>query len=100
MDDVFDLFREGQLLFGHDLSVFDDVYRDVMVDDSQNVQIQGIDVTFHLQDVLFSHLVAAGIFDDGDGAVQLVKLQMVVDGHAFSGFDMIEHEAFFDFSYI
>ena len=80
--------------------VFDDVYGDIVVDDGQYVKVKSIDVAFHLQNVLFAHLVASGIFDDGNRTVQLIQLQMVVDGHTFSGFDMVEHEALFNFSYI
>ena len=100
VDDVFDLLWKRKLLFGDDLAVFDDVYGDVVVDDGKHVEIKGIDVAFHLQDILFSHLIASGVLDDGDGAVQLIKLKMMIDGHAFSRLDMIEHEALFNSSYI
>ena len=100
MNDIFDFFWKRQRFLGDNLAVFDDVYGDIVVDDGQYVKVKSIDVAFHLQNVLFAHLVASGIFDDGDRTVQLVQLQMMVDGHAFSGFDMIEHEALFNFSYI
>ena len=56
----------------HDLLVFDDVNGDVMVDVAKHIQIHHIETTLDLQDILSSHLVAAGIFDDGNLAVQLV----------------------------
>ena len=100
VDDVFDFLWKRHYLFGDDFAVFDDVHGDIVVDDCQNVKVKGIDVAFHLQDILLAHLVASGIFDDGDRAVQLVQLQMMVDGHAFSCLDMVENEALFNFSYV
>ena len=68
-DDVFDLFGKYQFLLLYDLTVFDDVDGDVVVDECQDIQIQHIDVTFYFQNVFFAHFSAAGVFDDGNGAV-------------------------------
>ncbi len=78
-DHVFDLPRQHQILFGNNLSVFDHIYGDVVVDKRQHIQIQHINVTFHLENILFSHFITSGIFDDGYRAVQLIKLQVMVD---------------------
>lgn len=71
-DDVFDLSGEDQVFFGHDFTVFDHIDCDVVVQKGQNIQIEHIDITFYFQNIFFSHFIAAGIFDDGHGAVQLV----------------------------
>ena len=68
-DDVFDLFGKYQLLLLYDLTVFDDVDGDVVVDECQYIQIQHIDITFYFQNVLLAHFSAAGVFDDSNGAV-------------------------------
>lgn len=68
-DDVFDLFGKYQFLLLYDLTVFDDVDGDVVVDEGQDIQIQHIDVTFYFQNVFFAHFSAAGVFDDSNGAV-------------------------------
>jgi len=68
-DDVFDLFGKYQFLLLYDLTVFDDVDGDVVVDECQYIQIQHIDVTFYFQNVLFAHFSAASVFDDSHSAV-------------------------------
>ena len=68
-DDVFDLFGKYQFLLLYNLTVFDDVDGDVVVDEGQDIQIQHIDVTFYFQNILFAHFSAAGVFDDSNGAV-------------------------------
>mgnify|MGYP004422978237 FL=1 len=47
-DDVLDLFGKYQFLLLYDLTVFDDVDGDVVVDECQNVKIQHIDITLNL----------------------------------------------------
>lgn len=51
-DDVFDLFGKYQFLLLYNLTVFDDVDGDVVVDECQYIQIQHIDVTFYFQNIL------------------------------------------------
>lgn len=68
-DDVFDLFGKYQFLLLYNLTVFDDVDGDVVVDECQYIQIQHIDVTFYFQNILFAHFSATGVFDDSNGAV-------------------------------
>ena len=89
VDHVFDLLGQHQILFVNDLPVLNYIDGDVVVDICQNVQIQHVDVAFHLQNIFFAHFFTAGIFDDGHGTVQLVQSQMLIDGQAFAGLDMI-----------
>jgi len=91
---VLDLFwkREGFLF--DDLIILDDIYRDVVIDETKYVQIDLIDGALDLDNVFFAHLVAAGVLDDGYTAVEFVQTQIFVNFHAFAGFDMIQHKAF------
>ena len=93
-DHVFDLSRKPELLLLNDLFVLDDVYRDIVVNESENVQIHEIDRAFDLNDVLFSHLAALCVLDDRHTAVQLVKVEIFVDIHAPACLDVVEDEAF------
>ena len=99
-DDVYDLFRRLQFSLLNDLFVLDNVDRDVVIDESDNVQIERIDGAFYFDDVFFAHLVAFGIFDDRDLVVGLVELKIVIDRHGFSGFDMVEDVSFMKSTYI
>ena len=83
-DDVFDLFGKYQYLLLYDLTIFDDIDGDVVVDECQYIQIQHIDVTFYFQNVFFAHFSAAGVFDDGYLAFQLVQAQVIVDVQALT----------------
>ena len=73
-------------------------YCDVVIDETEDVQVEVLDRAFYFDDIFFAHLVAAGVFDYGDAAVQLIQLQIVVNGHAFAGFDMIQNKSFFNTS--
>ena len=87
--DVVDFPGENQFFFGYDLAVLYDVDGNVMIDDRKDIQIQEIDVAFNLQDILFPHFVAAGVFDDGNTAVQLIQMKILINLHTLSGFNMI-----------
>ena len=91
---VVDLFRKRKGFLFHDLVVFNDIDGDVMVDEAQCVQVNFINGTLDLDNVLFAHLVALCIFDDGNGAVEFVESQVFIDFHALAGFDMVQYETF------
>lgn len=99
-DDVPNLLGEGQGLLLNDFSALDDIYCNIPVDKAQDIQIQGVGVTFYLQDVFLSHFIAAGVFDNGNAAVQLVQLQVVVQRKAHAGLDVIQYKAFGNRAYI
>ena len=73
-DDVPDFLREGELPFIYDFSILDDIYRNVMVYERQYIQIQGVNVAFHFQDILFPLFIASGIFNNSHRAVQFIQL--------------------------
>ena len=99
-DDIFDLFGEGKRPFLYNFTVFDDIDGNGMVDKAENVKIEHINIAFHFQNIFPFHFIAAGVFDNRHRTVQFIELQMVIDGHAFSRFDMVEYKAFFDFSHV
>ena len=99
-DDIFDLFRKLELLLVNDLLILDDVYRDIVVDESENIQIHEVNRAFDLDDVFLSHLAALCVLDDRYAAVQLVKMEIFVDIHAPACLNVVENKAFGDPSYI
>lgn len=44
----------------------------------------------------FPHAVAADVFDDGHGAVQLIEMEVAVDVHALAGLDVVQNHAVLD----
>ena len=74
-DHVHNLLRQLQLFLCNDLFVLDDIYGNIMIDKTKDIQIQILDGAFNLDDILFSHFLAAGIFDDSNRTVQLIQLQ-------------------------
>ena len=77
-----------------DLLVFDDVDGDVVIDETEDVQVEVFDRAFYFDDVLDTHLVALCIFDDGNGAVKFVEFQVMIDCHGFAGLDMVKYKTF------
>ena len=46
-DDVFDHLWKYQFLFAYDLTVFNNIDSNIVIDESENIQIQSVDVTFY-----------------------------------------------------
>ena len=93
-DNICDLLWKFQDPFLNDLLVFDDVDGDVVIDETEDVQVEVLDRAFYFDDVLDAHLVALCIFDDGNGAVKFVEFQVMINGHGFAGLDMVKYETF------
>ena len=72
-------FGSFRILFLNDLIVFDDIDGDVVIDETEDVQVNVLDRAFYLDDVLYAHFVALGILDDGNGAVKFVESQVMID---------------------
>ena len=98
-DHIFDLFRKLKQFLFYDLFILDDVDCDVVIDESQDIQIHKIDRAFDLHNIFASHLAAFRIFDDRHAAVQFVQMQIFVNLHTFSGFDVIEHKSLGNLTY-
>ena len=60
-----------------------------MIDKTKDIQIQILDGAFNLDDIFLTHFVAARVFDDGNGAVKFIKLQIMIDSHGLACFDMV-----------
>ena len=99
-DDIFNLLRQCQFFFLHDFSVFNYIDSDIVVNECKHIQVKHVDIAFYFQNVLFFHFIASGIFDDSHGAVQFIQLQMFINVQAAPCLNMIQHEAFFDFSHV
>ena len=62
---------------------------DVVIDETEDVQVEVLDRAFYFDNVLFAHLIAAGVLDDRNGTVKLVQLQIMINSHGLSSFDMV-----------
>ena len=100
LDDILDFLGKFEASLFDDLACFDDVDGDVVIDESEDVEIEGIDIAFYFQDVFFAHDLGTGIFNNSYGAVHFVESKVLVDTHGFSGLDMVKDEAFFNLAYV
>lgn len=99
-DHIPDLLRKRKRFFGDDLSIFDDVHSDIVVNESEDIQIHKINGAFDLYDIFLPHFAAFCIFDNRNTAVQFVKVKVLIDLHAPAGLDMVQHKSFGDASYV
>ena len=90
-DHVHNLLRQLQLFLCNDLFVLDDIYGNIMIDKTKDIQIQIFNRAFYFDDIFNAHFITFGIFDNRNGAVQLIKLQVMIDGHGFARFDVVEY---------
>ena len=70
-DHIGDLFWKIQLFFVNNLFVLDDIDSDIVVNKAKAIQIQLFDRTFNFDDILNTHFVAAGVFDNGNCTVKM-----------------------------
>lgn len=99
-DHIPDLFGKRKRFFGDDLSVLDDVHSDIVINESEDIQVHKINRAFDLYDIFFPHFAALCIFDNRNTAVQFVKVKVLIDLHAPAGLDMVQHKSFGDTSYV
>ena len=97
---ILDFLWQGQPFFLYDAVVLYDIDGDVVIDEAQSVQIDGVDGTLDLDDILLAHLVAPGVLDDGHAAVEFIQIQILIDLHTSACFNMIQHKAFTEASEI
>jgi hypothetical protein len=93
-NDIYNLFRKVQGSFLDDFTVFYNVNGYVVVNKPEYIQIQVINGAGDLDNILSAHFIGTGIFYDGDGAIQLSELKIMIDGHSISRFDMIQDKTF------
>ena len=99
-DHIPDLFWEFQLFLFNDLFILNDIYRDIVIDKSKDVQIHKVDRTLDLDDVFPAHLAALCVLYDSNTAVKLVQVEIFVNIHALSCLDVVQDKAFRYTSYI
>ncbi len=99
-DNILDLSGKYKRALLDDLAGLDYIDGDVVIDKGKDVQVQGVDVTFYLEDIFLSHGFALCVFDDGNGGIKLIQTKVLIYLHALSGFYMIKNKTFFDFSNI
>ena len=68
-DDVRDLLWQMKPRLIYDPGILDDIDRDIMVDESEHVQVNKINRTFNLHNVFLPHLIAPGVLYDSHAAV-------------------------------
>ena len=90
-DYIYDLLRKLQLFLGNDLFIFDDIYSDVVINKTKNIQIQILDRAFYFDDIFLAHFLAAGILDNCNSTIQFIQFQVMIDGHSLAGLDMIQN---------
>ena len=84
----------------HQTEMINDIDGDIRIDEGNDIEINTVCIGFDLEDVLFSHGIAAGVFDDRNRAFHFAQFHVVVNGHASPGVDVVKHDAVFNFSYI
>ena len=93
LDDIFDFPGERNSLFLDKIAALDNIDGDIGVDEGNDIQIDRVRICLDLEDIFLAHSIAAGVFDDGNSAVQLVEFQIMVDQHALACLDMVEHDS-------
>lgn len=94
-DHVGDLLRQLQRFLLHNLIVTDDIDGDIVVDVAKYIQINIADRSLYFDDVLASHLVAAGVLDDRHLTFgQMVQAKMIVDIKALAGLNVVQNNPF------
>ena len=100
VDHIADLFGKLQLFLFDDLLILNNIDRDIVINESEDIKIHEIDGAFDLDNVFSSHFAALCIFDDRNTAVQLVKVKIFIDIHTLARFNMVEHKTFRNTSYV
>ena len=95
-DNVFDLFGELQFFFLHDLSVFDNIDSDIMVDKSEDIQIHKINGAFDFDNIFPSELGAFCVFYDRHAAVEFIQLQQIINTHTGARLNMVDYNTGFE----
>ena len=95
-NDVCDLFGQFRMEFLHLFAVLNDADCHVGVHVAQYAQIH-VQHAVDLDDVFLAHFLAVYIAQDGNGAVQFIQMQEMIQFHAFASFDMVNDNAVLDF---
>ena len=63
-DHVYNLLRKTKVFFLNDLLILNNIYGDIVINETKDIQIQIFNRALNLDDVLFAHLITLCIFDD------------------------------------
>ena len=63
-DHVYNLLRKTKVFFLNDLLILNNIYGDIVINETKDVKIHKIDRTFDFHDILFAHTVTFCIFDN------------------------------------
>ena len=90
-DDVGDALGQLELALFDALAVLDDVDGDAGVDIADDIPVK-VEHLVDLDDVLAAELAARNVFEQRDGAVELVKAEDVVELHRLAGGDVVDND--------
>ena len=90
-DDVGDALGQLELALFGEFAVLNDVDGDVGVDIADDVPVK-IEYPVDLDDVLAAELAAGDVFEDGNGAGELVQTEDLVELHGLAGRDVVDDD--------
>ena len=73
MNNILNFDRKCKFTLLNDVSILDDINRDVMIDEAQDIEIDGTNGTFDLQDIFSAHLVGLNVHDDSNRIVLVIE---------------------------
>ena len=82
------LWQMKRLLLGN-LAVGDDVHGNLVIQKTDDIEIDTVKAACNLDDIFLAHFFAAGILDNRNLAVQFAEIQILVDFHAHTGRNMV-----------
>ena len=92
LEDVDELIGKEELALFDELTVLDDVHGRAGIDVADNVEVDG-DLRVDLDYVLPALLLARGVFDYCDGAVEVAETEKVVKLHGVARGDVVDNDA-------
>jgi len=92
LNDINYLLGHFGVVFCHSLAVLDDVYCDIGIDISKDLEVGEI-LRIDLDYILASHSFARRVFDNGDRAIKLVKSEEIVDLHTLTRFYVVDNDS-------
>ena len=64
-----------------------------MIDKTENIQIQCFNRTLYFDNIFLAHFITFCIFNNGNGTIQLVQLQIMINLKTHSCLNMIQYKA-------
>ena len=73
-NNIYDLLRKSELALFDDLTVLNNIDRNIVVNKAENIKVKIIDRAGDLDNILSPHLVGRRVLYDRDGAIKLTEL--------------------------